>query len=204
MIALIDYGAGNVRSVHKALQTVGAEVRLCTGPAGLADADKVVLPGVGAFGHAMHNLARQHLIGAVKEAATSGKPFLGICLGMQLLFETSEEFGRFPGLGIFRGKVRRFAKNLKVPHMGWNSLSLKRRHPYFQNIADGTYMYFVHSYYCDPEDKDVLLATTAYGIEVAAAVGRGNLCATQFHPEKSQNAGLKIYQNFAHCLDKAR
>jgi len=200
MVGIVDYRMGNLHSVQKACAVAGLKSKIISRAKEIRSASAVILPGVGAFGQAMQHLAKQHLLGALKEAAFSGKPFLGICLGMQLLFERSEEFGRHEGLGIFPGRVRPFPKHLKVPHMGWNSLSIKKRNPFLYGIADGTYMYFVHSFYCDSKDPDIVLATTAYGIEVAAVVGRQNIYATQFHPEKSQTAGLKVYHNFARLL----
>ncbi|MBN1594409.1 imidazole glycerol phosphate synthase subunit HisH [candidate division FCPU426 bacterium] len=200
MVAIVDYHMGNLHSVQKACTVAGLKSTFVSRAKEIRRAKAVILPGVGAFGHAMRHLQRQHLVGVLKEAAFSGKPFLGICLGMQLLFETSEEFGKHRGLGVFPGRVRPFPKHLKIPHMGWNSLSLKGRHPLMQGLVDGTYMYFVHSFYCEPKDPKILLATTAYGIEVAAAVGSKNICALQFHPEKSQTCGLKIYHNLARLL----
>jgi glutamine amidotransferase len=200
MVAIVDYHMGNLHSVQKACAVAGLKSRIVSRAKDIRSAGAVILPGVGAFGQAMQHLKRQHLIGTLREVAQAGKPFLGICLGMQLLFEMSEEFGRHPGLAIFPGKVRPFPKHLKIPHMGWNSLSIKKRHPLLQGIPDGTYMYFVHSFYCAPKDPKLLLATTAYGIEVAAVVGYKNICATQFHPEKSQRAGLKVYHNLARML----
>ncbi|MCD4812121.1 imidazole glycerol phosphate synthase subunit HisH [bacterium] len=200
MVGIVDYKMGNLHSVQKACAAAGLKSKFISKASEIKKAKAVILPGVGAFGQAMAHLNQQHLVGALKEAAESGKPFLGICLGMQLLFESSEEFGNHAGLGIFQGKVRHFPKKLKVPHMGWNSLIMKKRALLLKGIKEGAYMYFVHTYYCDPKDKDVLLATTAYGIEVAAVVGRNNICATQFHPEKSQAIGLKVYHNLASLL----
>jgi imidazole glycerol-phosphate synthase subunit HisH len=202
MVAIVDYRMGNLHSVQKACTRAGLPSRITARAQDLRRSRAIILPGVGAFGHAMQNLARQRLVGTLKEAAFSGKPLLGVCLGMQLLFETSEEFGRHPGLGIFPGRVRPFPKKYKVPHMGWNSLSIKRRHPLLRSIPDGSYMYFVHSFYCEPADPQLTLATTAYGIEVAAAVGRDNILATQFHPEKSQDLGLHVYRNLARWLKR--
>lgn len=200
MIAIVDYKMGNLHSVQKACTEAGLPSKIVSTAKAIREADAVILPGVGAFGTAMQHLTRMRLVKAVKESALSGKPFLGVCLGMQLLFEKSEEFGRHEGLAIFSGRVRPFPKGLKVPHMGWNSLTMKKRNPLFTGIRQDTYMYFVHSFYCDPKDKDLVLATTDYGLEVTAAVSRDNICATQFHPEKSQTEGLKIYKNFARLL----
>ncbi|MEW6517510.1 MAG: imidazole glycerol phosphate synthase subunit HisH [candidate division FCPU426 bacterium] len=202
MVAIVDYRMGNLHSVQKACTRAGLPSRITSQARDLRRSRAIILPGVGAFGHAMQNLSRQRLIGVLKEAAFNGKPLLGVCLGMQLLFETSEEFGRHAGLGIFPGRVRPFPKKYKVPHMGWNSLSVKRRHPLLRGIPDGSYMYFVHSFYCEPADPQLTLATTAYGIEVAAAVGKDNILATQFHPEKSQDLGLQVYRNLARWLQR--
>jgi len=204
MVAIVDYQMGNLHSVQKACAKVGLKSRLVATAADIRRAQAVILPGVGAFGHAMEQLTRKRLLTAVKETAHSGKPFLGICLGMQLLFDYSEEFGRHAGLGILSGKVVPFPKGLKVPHMGWNRIALKHPSPFLRKVPDGSYMYFVHSFYCEPKDTSVLLATTEYGLPVAAAVGRDNLYGTQFHPEKSQALGLAIYRNFARLLAHQR
>jgi glutamine amidotransferase len=200
VVAIVDYRMGNLHSVSKACAAVGLEASIVTRAGDIRRARAVILPGVGAFGQAMRHLRRQGLVKVLREAAGSGKPFLGVCLGMQLLFQESQEFGRHAGLGILPGSVRPFSKRLKVPHMGWNSLNIKRPSPFLRGIRNHTYMYFVHSFYCDPKDSELVLATTNYGLEVSAIVGRGNLCATQFHPEKSQTLGLKIYSNFARLL----
>ncbi len=202
MVAIVDYRMGNLHSVQKACTRAGLPSRITARAQDLRRSRAIILPGVGAFGHAMQNLTRQRLVGVLKDAAARGKPLLGVCLGMQLLFETSEEFGKHPGLGIFPGRVKPFPRKYKVPHMGWNSLSIKRRHPLLRSIPDGSYMYFVHSFYCEPTDPQLTLATTAYGIEVAAAVGRDNILATQFHPEKSQDLGLHVYRNLARWLKR--
>lgn len=202
MVAIVDYRMGNLHSVQKACTRAGISSRITARAQDLRRSRAIILPGVGAFGHAMQNLTRQRLVGVLKDAAVRGKPLLGVCLGMQLLFETSEEFGKHPGLGIFPGRVKPFPRKYKVPHMGWNSLSIKRRHPLLRSIPDGSYMYFVHSFYCEPTDPQLTLATTAYGIEVAAAVGRDNILATQFHPEKSQDLGLHVYRNLARWLKR--
>ena len=199
MIAVVDYGMGNLRSVAKALERVGADVEVTPDPERIADADGVVLPGVGAFGKCMENLRAAGLEGAVREAAKSGKPFLGVCVGMQILFEESEEFGPIRGLGILPGRVKRFVPRdsaQKVPHMGWNTLEVKHRVPALRGVADGSYVYFVHSYYVETDDPGIVASTTPYGVNFASSVARGNLFATQFHPEKSQDVGLKMLQNF--------
>jgi len=198
MIALIDYGMGNLRSVEKALARVGGAVRLVTSAAELEKADAVVLPGVGAFGDCLQNLSRAGLTEPIGQFISSGKPFLGICLGFQVLFESSAEAPGLPGLGLFKGTVPRFAVNeLKVPHMGWNGLQIKRRDcPLLTGINDGDFVYFVHSFYCQPSDAGVICGTTEYGIEFCSMLWSGNVYATQFHPEKSQAVGLKMLENF--------
>jgi glutamine amidotransferase len=200
MIALIDYGAGNVRSVFKALQTAGAKVTISTQPADVEAADKVVLPGVGAFADCIRALQASGLSTAIKQAISSGKPFLGICVGMQVLFEVGEEMGRHPGLGVFPGKVVRFVKtDLKVPHTGWNQILPTRDSPLFQDLPLGPWAYFNHAYHCCARSDDVL-AVTDYGGHFVSAVGRGNACGIQFHPEKSQAVGLRILRNFVEAV----
>jgi glutamine amidotransferase len=200
MIAVIDYGMGNLRSVAKALEHVGAEAVVTADPQEIAAAEAVVLPGVGAFGRCMENLLAAGLEKPVRDAVASGRPFLGICVGMQILFEESEEFGSVAGLGILPGRVRRFRpedRTFKVPHMGWNRLRIRKRPPHLREIADGSYAYFVHSYYVDCDVVDLAATTTDYGIDFVSSVWRDNVFATQFHPEKSQNVGLTILENFA-------
>ena len=194
-IVIIDYGMGNLHSVNKALKYVGAEVEVTSEAAKIAKADKVILPGVGAFGDCMLNLEKYGLVPVIKEKLASGKPFLGICLGLQLLFEGSEEAPGIQGLGFFKGQVEKIKTDLKVPHMGWNSLVLKNPSPLLAKSADG-YVYFVHSFHAVPEDKAIITAVCNYGIEVTAAVGRANVQAVQFHPEKSSKVGLGILQAF--------
>ena len=201
MIAVVDYGVGNLRSVEKAIARSGAEVSVTSDAEAILAADGVVLPGVGAFGACMRNLEQRGLVETVKRAARSGKPFLGICVGMQILFEESEEFGRVEGLGLFRGKVKRFAgpsvAGLKIPQMGWNRLSVRKPTAELEGLADGAYVYFVHSYYVEPADPEIVAATTDYGFPFAAAVADGPVFACQFHPEKSQSVGLSILERFA-------
>jgi len=207
MIAVVDYGVGNLRSVSKALERVGADVRVTSSPADLERADAVVLPGVGAFAHCMDNLRAAGLEASVRAAAASDKPFLGVCVGMQILFEESDEFGRVEGLGILRGRVRRFEPKdpaLKVPHMGWNQLDVKRRAPHLEGIEDGTRVYFVHSYYVETPDASIIATTTKYDVEFVSSAWRGNIFATQFHPEKSQATGLRILGNFARLVAERR
>lgn len=198
MVAIIDYGAGNLSSVKKALDYLGAESEITQDKEKILTASHVILPGVGSFGDAMHSMQERGLVETVKKAALSGKPFLGICLGLQLLFESSDESPNVKGLGILNGKIITIPKDtgLKVPHMGWNSVSLKQNNGIFSNIEDNSYFYFVHSYYLDRADEDVIAATAEYGVTIECAVQKGNLCATQFHPEKSSKIGLKLLENF--------
>ncbi len=211
MVAIIDYGMGNLRSVQKALERVGGRTRIVSTKNGLSRADKIVLPGVGAFGDAMKELTRLRLVEPIKKAIDEGKIFLGLCLGLQLLFDESEESRGVKGLGILKGKVKRFdfkgrgsrlkVQGLKVPHMGWNNIVQSselgvRSSKILKGVPDGAYMYFVHSYYAEPMDKSVILTTTGYGINFVSGICKGNIYAFQFHPEKSQKAGLKILSNF--------
>ena len=207
MIAVVDYGVGNLRSVSKALERVGAQVRVTSSAAEIDSADAVVLPGVGAFAHCMGNLRGAGLEACVRAAAASGKPFLGICVGMQILFEESDEFGRVEGLGILAGRVRRFEPkdaSLKVPHMGWNELQIRRRAPHLEGIPEGARVYFVHSYYVETPDPSIVATTTAYDVDFVSSAWRGNIFATQFHPEKSQATGLAILGNFARLVAEKR
>jgi len=195
-VALIDYGIGNLRSVEKALQAVGASTCLTEDPAVILSADKVVLPGVGAFGDGMAGLVQRSLVEVVLEVAQRGTPLLGICVGMQLLFETSEELGEHAGLGLLPGRVKRFAgSGLKVPQTGWNQLQFKPSR-LLEGLEPGCYAYFNHSYYCAPADPADILASTEYGLPYASVVGRGRLYGMQFHPEKSQAVGLQMLRNF--------
>ena len=199
MIALIDYDAGNIKSVEKAFQSLGKEVVLTRDPEVLKRADHVVLPGVGSFGDAMENLNRYHLVPVIHEIVEKGTPFLGICLGLQLLFESSEETPGVEGIGILKGKILRIppAEGLKIPHMGWNSLHLQNNGRLFQGIPEDTYVYFVHSYYLHAEEPEIVKAVTDYSTTIHASVEKGNVFACQFHPEKSSRYGLKILENFA-------
>lgn len=199
MLAIIDYGMGNLRSVQKGFEKVGCQATVTNDPAVLAAADKVVLPGVGAFEDAMQELRRRELVEPICSAVASGKPFLGICLGLQLLFEVGFENGAHEGLGILPGKVVRFElpAEYKVPHMGWNQLSIRRPSPLLAGLKEGTYAYFVHSYYVVPRDSAVIATETSYGTPFTSMVWRDNLYATQFHPEKSQADGLQMLRNFA-------
>ena len=204
MIALLDYGSGNLRSVHKALLKVGASVRIAKQPEEMADVRGVVLPGVGAFDDCIHALQKQQLLTAAHEFIRSGRPFLGICVGYQALFESSEEFNsRAAGLGIFPGKVVRFseAPGLKIPQIGWNQLEiLQPRCPIFKGIPDGSYVYFVHSFFPRPSDAGIVATRTTYGEPFASSVWHENVFATQFHPEKSQKIGLQLLKNFVELV----
>lgn len=198
MIALVDYGMGNLRSVEKALARVGADVHIVSDRKSLLAADAVVLPGVGAFGDCMANLEKIGLVEAIREFVASKRPFLGICLGFQALFESSEEAPGVEGFSLFPGTVPRFAVNgLKVPHMGWNELRIQQGDcPLLKDVADNSYVYFVHSYYCKPKNASVICGTTNYGIDFCSMLWADNVFATQFHPEKSQAVGLKMLGNF--------
>lgn len=197
MIAIIDYGAGNIRSVEKALVHLGADVTVTQNPEVLLTADAAVLPGVGSFGDAMNTLRSRDLEQPICEFIASGKPFLGICLGLQILFESSEESPGVSGLGLLKGKITRIpaSDGLKIPHMGWNSLSLHGDGELFRNIKGEPYVYFVHSYYLQAEE-DIVTAAAEYGVSIHAAVQKNNLMACQFHPEKSGSAGLAMLKNF--------
>jgi glutamine amidotransferase len=201
MIAIVDYGMGNLRSVQKGFEKIGHAAAVTSDPDVIRSASKIVLPGVGAFGDAMQELRRRSLIEPVKQAIAEGKPFLGICLGLQLLFDVSYEGGRHEGLGVLPGEVVRFdlPHEYKVPHMGWNQLDIRRPAPILAGLAGGTHVYFVHSYYAVPRDRDDIAAETSYGQTFTSVVWRGNVFATQFHPEKSQADGLQILRNFAGC-----
>ncbi|HEX4263687.1 MAG TPA: imidazole glycerol phosphate synthase subunit HisH [Verrucomicrobiae bacterium] len=200
VIALLDYGSGNLRSVHKALLKVGADVRIAQTPDEMGGADAVVLPGVGAFDDCIHALRKQELLEASKRFIESGKPFLGICVGYQALFERSEEFNSCAaGLGVFRGNVVRFpdSNGLKVPQIGWNQLeSINSECPLYRGIENGSYVYFVHSFFPKPVDSTIVATRTIYGENFASSVWRDNVFATQFHPEKSQKVGLQLLKNF--------
>ena len=198
MIAIIDYDAGNLKSVEKALIRVGADPVVTRDAKVITRADKVILPGVGAFGEAMEKLKSFDLVGPIKEVVAKGTPFLGICLGLQLLFEYSEEKEGCKGLSLLKGGIKRIpdAPGLKVPHMGWNSLKVTENAKLFRNLPENPYVYFVHSYYLQAEDPAIVAATTEYGVTIHASVEKGNLFACQFHPEKSGETGLGILKNF--------
>ncbi|GBD36679.1 Imidazole glycerol phosphate synthase subunit HisH [bacterium HR36] len=199
MIVIVDYGMGNLRSVQKALEKLGHGALIAADAATVLRATKLILPGVGAFGDAMRRLRAAGLVEPIRQHIEAGKPFLGICLGLQLLFDRSYEGGVHEGLGILRGEVVRFdsGNGLKVPHMGWNQITHDGQCPLFDGITSGSYVYFVHSYYPVPKDTEVIAARTDYGGWFTSAVWRGQLFATQFHPEKSQQVGLRILRNFA-------
>ena len=204
MIAIIDYGMGNLRSVQKGFEKIGTEAIITDDPQVVLRAERVVLPGVGAFRDCMHNLEQGGFVEPILKVIAEGRPFLGICVGMQLLFSDSVEFGLYNGLNVIPGHVLRFpdqmtvaGEKLKVPQMGWNQLSFKLRPPLFEGIDSGSNVYFVHSYYVKPDDSSVIATTTDYGIEFWSSVWKDNIVATQFHPEKSQEIGLQILKNFA-------
>jgi glutamine amidotransferase len=204
VITIIDYEMGNLRSVEKAFEKLGFDARVSNNPDDLLTTEKIVLPGVGAFKDCITNLRDGGFVEPLLQHIEAGKPLLGICVGMQMLFDESEEFGRHKGLGLIPGKVTRFpaemkerGERLKVPHMGWNTIQIQRPAPLFKDTAEGSYVYFVHSYYCTADNPDDIAASCRYGdVEFCAAVWRDNLMATQFHPEKSQDVGLKIFENF--------
>jgi glutamine amidotransferase len=204
-VAIIDYGAGNLRSVGKAFEATGCEAIVSADAGVLRAAKRLVLPGVGAFGACMKALRERGFDEVVREHAASGLPLLGVCVGMQMLFEESEEFGRTRGLGLLGGRVRRFSQELLVPQTGWNQIShqispqisTRGAHPLLAGIEEGTFFYFVHSFYCEPSEREVVCAETEYGARYASVVAREAVCGVQFHPEKSQAAGLRLLRNFA-------
>lgn len=195
-VAIIDYGVGNLRSVEKAFAATGCEA-IVTGDEGeLRSAEKLVLPGVGAFGACMKALKERGFDRLVRERVREGTPLLGVCVGMQMLFEESDEFGATVGLGFLKGKVRRFSDDLVVPHVGWNRIHQTRPHALFEGVADSSFCYFVHSFYCEPGDQTVIAGETEYGTRYASIVAEKNICGVQFHPEKSQDVGLRMLKNF--------
>jgi imidazole glycerol-phosphate synthase subunit HisH len=197
MITVVDYGVGNLHSVAKALEKVGAQTRVTSDWKDVEKSDGVVLPGVGAFKDSMDAMHRSDLAKAIKGFIASGKPFLGVCVGLQMLFAESEEFGVSKGLGIFPGRVVKFDQGQKVPHRGWNQIQVKKDgNPLLKGLKDGEYLYFVHSYYVVPENSSIVAAQCSYGVDFTCMVWEKNVFGTQFHPEKSQGAGLKIYENF--------
>lgn len=198
MIAIIDYDAGNLRSVEKAINYVGEQTIITSDRDIITSADKVILPGVGSFGDAMDKLKNHNLINTIYDVVDKQIPFLGICLGLQLLFEESEETPNVSGLGILKGKIKKIPanNNIKIPHMGWNSLDIKKDAKLFKNMSQKEYVYFVHSYYLQADDEDIVAATTEYGTHIHASIESNNVFACQFHPEKSSNVGLQILKNF--------
>jgi imidazole glycerol-phosphate synthase subunit HisH len=201
-LAIVDYGMGNLRSVQKAFERLGHAAEVTRDPRTIGEAPGVVLPGVGAFGACMRNLETYGLVDTVRRVLADARPFLGICLGMQLLFEESDEFGPVRGLGALPGRVCRFpaSPERKVPHMGWNQLAVRRPHPVFDGVDDGAYVYFVHSYYVDAADPRDVVTTTGYGVDFVSCVARDHLVATQFHPEKSQRLGLRLLDGFVRSV----
>lgn len=191
---------GNLRSIQKALEFLNYRAEVTDDKKKINGASAVVLPGVGAFPRAMEELKKRSLVETVKNGVNSGKPFLGICLGMQILFEESDEFGSSQGLGIVKGKVKRFSDKLKIPHMGWNEIDLIKRPDFLKDYPQKAFMYFVHSYYCSPEDKKIILTETLYGKNFVSSICRDNLIACQFHPEKSQKLGLEFLNNFGKLI----
>ena len=203
MIAIIDYGAGNIQSVYKALKFIGADCKVTSDKDEILNADGAILPGVGSFGDAMDTMTKRSIKDTIIEYTKSGKPFLGICLGLQLLFPESEETPGVKGLDIFKGTITKIPnqnRTLKIPHMGWNNISIKQKNGIFKDIEGEPYVYFVHSFYLKAQDKDIVAATTQYGVEIDAAVQKGNIIATQFHPEKSGEVGLKMLKNFVEMV----
>lgn len=204
MIAVVDYGIGNLGSVSKAFRHLGACAELVADPGRLGEAEAVVLPGDGAFGAAMDEIRRRGFERPLRDAVAAGTPLFGVCIGMQVLFEESEEHGRHAGFGFLPGRVRRFEPPLRVPHMGWNRLRLRRPHPALASVRDGDHVYFVHSYFAAASAADDVLATSEYGTEFPAVVGRGNVLGMQFHPEKSQAVGLGLVQGFVSWVASLR
>lgn len=195
-VAIIDYGVGNLRSVEKAFAATGCEAVISADESVLRSAERLVLPGVGAFASCMKSLRERRFDELVRERAAAGTPLLGICVGMQMLFEVSDEFGTTDGLGLLAGRVRRFANDLVVPQVGWNRIRQRQSHPLFADVADGSFCYFVHSFYCEPSSDDVMVGETEYGVKYASVVAHDNVCGVQFHPEKSQDVGLMMLKNF--------
>ena len=196
-VAIIDYGVGNLRSVEKAFAATGCEAIVTGDRTELLAAERLVLPGVGAFASCMDSLAQHGLTELVCDRAREGTPLLGVCVGMQMLFEASAEFGHSTGLGLLKGSVRRFGEELVVPQVGWNQIHQRSEHPLFAGIDDNAFFYFVHSFYCQPACAEVVIGETEYGVTYASVVARGNVFGVQFHPEKSQTAGLQLLKNFA-------
>jgi imidazole glycerol-phosphate synthase subunit HisH len=195
-VVVVDYGAGNLHSVSRAVVNAGTRPLVTSNPSYLDDAEAVIVPGVGAAADTMSNLRRTGFVEPIRDYISSGRPFLGVCMGQQALFDVSEEGGEHECLGILQGRVVRFSNGLKVPHMGWNQVRILKQHPIFDGVDDGSYFYFVHSYYPQPADPEVVIGETEYGVNFASVIARDNIVATQFHPEKSGEAGLRMYSNF--------
>jgi imidazole glycerol-phosphate synthase subunit HisH len=203
LIAVIDYGMGNLRSVTNALEKLGADVVVTKNKEVIKASKAIILPGVGAFGKCIENLEKLELLGFLKETIKDGKQYLGICLGMQVLFESSEEAPGIAGMGVLKGTVPRFTGQIKIPHMGWNNINIVKETGILQGIENGEHFYFVHSYYCSPEEKGIVATTTPYGGEFVSSVQKDNIFACQFHPEKSQQVGLKLLHNFINLSKQA-
>lgn len=203
MIAIVDYGMGNLKSVEKGFKKVGVDALITADARKISDADAIVLPGVGAFRDCVRNLTNLSLTAAINNSIQMGKPYLGICLGLQVLFSESEEFGTCKGLDVFRGKVVRFRIKEKVPHMGWNNVHISRRPPILNGIEDNAFFYFVHSFYIVPDDAGIVAGTTDYGVNFTSMIWKDNVFATQFHPEKSQELGLKLLKGFGEFVRRA-
>ena len=195
-LVIVDYGAGNLRSVARAVAHAGGQPLITSSGRDVERADALIVPGVGAAADTMANLKRHNMVAPIREYIASGRAFLGVCMGQQALFDASEEGGEHPCLGVLAGRVVRLPDGLKVPHMGWNRVRIVQPHPIFENIPDGSYFYFVHSYYPRPDDAAIVIGETEYGVTFASVVGRDNVVATQFHPEKSGATGLRMYENF--------
>ena len=195
-LVIVDYGAGNLRSVARAVAHAGGQPLITSSGRDVERADALIVPGVGAAADTMANLKRHNMVAPIREYIASGRAFLGVCMGQQALFDVSEEGGEHPCLGVLTGRVMRLPDGLKVPHMGWNRVRIVQPHPIFENIPDGSYFYFVHSYYPRPDDAAIVIGETEYGVTFASVVGRDNVVATQFHPEKSGTTGLRMYENF--------
>jgi glutamine amidotransferase len=195
-VVVVDYGAGNLHSVSRAVVNAGTRPLVTSNPSYLEDAEAVIVPGVGAAADTMSNLRQRGFVEPIREYIASGRPFLGVCMGQQALFDVSEEGGEHECLGILPGRVVRFANGLKVPHMGWNRVRIVKQHPIFEGVDDDSYFYFVHSYYPQPAEAAIVIGETEYGVTFASVIARDNIVATQFHPEKSGEAGLRMYANF--------
>jgi imidazole glycerol-phosphate synthase subunit HisH len=196
VIAIIDYGVGNLRSVEKAFAAMGCDAAVSDDQKLLREAERLVLPGVGAFASCMRSLRERGFESLVRERASAGTPLLGICVGMQMLFDVSDEFGTTEGLGLLPGRVRRFETELVVPQVGWNRIHQKQKHALFEGVEEGSFCYFVHSFYCEPANPEVAIGETEYGVRYASVVAQNNICGVQFHPEKSQQIGLRMLKNF--------